>query len=453
MEAIRLSELTDLIKETIDTSFTEYYMVIAEISQINVNYSGHAYLQLVEKQQKGEGVLANLRAVIWANKYNLISTYFESVTGKSLEAGMKILIKTEISFHQVYGLSLVIHDIDPTYTLGDIEKQRQKIIDQLIDDGIFEMNKNLFFPAVPQNIAIISSTTAAGYDDFVNHLESNEFDYKFNYKLFNAVMQGEKTEKSIIAALDKIFKEYQNFDIVVIIRGGGSKLDLSAFDSYEIAANIAQFPLPIIAGIGHQRDLSIADLVAFKSMKTPTATADFIIQKTSEFETKLIYSFDSIKNLIRILISEELQNLKIQKTEFNNFILKTLHSADTRLKILNQQVISKTYMLISKNKQLLDFKKEKCKNSIFNTLNKHKEKLLNSEQKIEQKTLTYFLQKNNELKILETKLNAHNPQHILKLGFSITYKDGKIIKSAHELKKGDKLKTRLNDGNIDSEII
>ena len=195
MDALKLSELTYLIKETIDLGFSEYYMIIAEISQINVNRSGHAYLQLIEKDEKTDNVVANLRAVVWANKFRLISDYFESVTGSEIKSGIKILFKAEVSFHQVYGLSLIIHDIDPSYTLGEFEKQKQEIIRRLEADGIIEMNKSIEFPLVPQRIAVISSPTAAGYGDFQDHLNNNEFGYKFDYRLFEAIMQGEKTEK------------------------------------------------------------------------------------------------------------------------------------------------------------------------------------------------------------------------------------------------------------------
>ncbi len=453
MKALTLSELTLLIKETIDISFSEYFLVIAEISQININYSGHAYLQLIEKEENSDKIVSNIRAVIWANKYNLISAYFESITGSGLNAGMKILVKAEVSFHQVYGLSLVIHDIDPTYTLGDIEKQRQKIIEQLKQEGIFEMNKEQEFPLVPQNIAIISSPTAAGLEDFINHLKTNKYNYDFKYTLFKSTMQGEKTEKSIIAALDKIYTNYEKFDVVVIIRGGGSKLDLSAFDSYDIAANIAQFPLPILAGIGHQRDLSIVDLVAYKTLKTPTATADFILQKTIDFENQLLNKFESIKTFTLSYINEQILYLTAKQSAFENLIKNTLFSLEANLKILKEQLRAKTDLFLLKKEEFLRYSLSKYKNLLSNMLKSREQANLKLKQAIIEKTNSYFIQKNNELKIIETKIEAHNPQHILNLGFSITYKDGIVVKSAKELKKGDKINSRLKDGNIDSEII
>ncbi|MEA3451776.1 MAG: exodeoxyribonuclease VII large subunit, partial [Bacteroidota bacterium] len=419
MEAISLSELTNLIKETIDSTFSEYYMVVAEINQINVNYSGHAYLQLIEKDEKDK-TLANLRAVIWANKYNLISEYFESVTGSELQEEMKILVKTEVRFHAVYGLSLVIHDIDPTYTLGDIEKQRQKIINQLKEDGIFEMNKELEIPIVPQRIAIISSPTAAGLDDFLNHLDSNEYGYSFEHKLFKATMQGEKTEDSVISAFDKIFNEQEKYDVVVIIRGGGSKLDLSAFDSYNIAANIAQFPLPILSGIGHQRDLSIADMVANKSLKTPTATADFIIQEIVDFETELNSAYEEITDFVTESINEEEFNLSFLKSNLNNLVKSQLYSHDADLRIIFEQLKAKTVIFISKKEEYLRHSVEKHKNSVLNELKNIETENSQLKQKLVDKTENYFVAKSNELTLISSKLNAHDPQHILDLGFSVT---------------------------------
>ena len=453
MEALTLSELTLLIKETIDISFSEYFLVIAEISQININYSGHAYLQLVEKDENSDKILANIRAVIWANKYNLISVYFESVTGSGLNAGMKILIKAEISFHQVYGLSLVIHDIDPTYTLGDIEKQRQEIINKLKEDGIFEMNKELEFPLVPQRIAVISSPTAAGLGDFINHIDSNEYNFKFEHTLFKATMQGEKTEKSIIAALDKIYASNEKFDIVAIIRGGGSKLDLTAFDSYNIAANIAQFPLPILVGIGHQRDLSTADLVAYKSLKTPTATADFILQKTIDFQNQLDSKFDYIKNFATSYINEQILYLTERQSQFKSQITNILHSDKLNLKILKEQLKSETNLYLLKKEEFLKHSISKYRNSLSNMIKAKIQQNLNLKQNFNQKINNYLDKKETELKIIETKLDAHNPQHILNLGFSITYKDDKLVKSPEEIKKGDRIKTRLKNGEIDSEIL
>lgn len=452
MNPLSLSELTSLIKDTINIEFSNYYFVVGEINQFSVNYSGHAYLQLVEKEEKGNKAIATMRAIIWANKYNMIQAYFESVTGSELSSGIKILAKVEVTFHQVYGMSLVIHDIDPTYTLGDIEKKRQEIIDQLQSDGIFEMNKTLDFPLVPQRIAIISSKTAAGFGDFLEHLTKNERNYSFKYQLFNAVMQGDKTEKSIIKALDKIFEKIDNFDVVIIIRGGGSKLDLSAFDSYDIAVNIAQFPLPILTGIGHQRDLSIADLVSFKSLKTPTAVADYIVIKTTEFEDNIIDKYELITNYITEKIEIEKYNLEKSYNYIETKITSIIQENKSNLEFLKQDLKHQTNQYIFKKNESLKSNKNQVKTLITRLLERKTTENLTLQNKLNNNTKTFLSNNINMLNIIEAKLEAHNPQHILNLGFSITTKNGKLIKSENQVKKGDNIETQLKEGVIKSKI-
>jgi len=430
MDVLKLSELTELINEIIIGSFPDYYYVVAEISQISRNSSGHVYLQLIEKEQKTDKVTANMRAAIWSSRFNMIQPYFKAITGMELASGMKILTKVEVSFHQVYGLSLIIQEIDPTYTLGEIEKRRQEIINQLLKDGIFEENKKLELPIIIQRIAIITSETAAGYEDFLNQLVNNNHNYKFEYLLFNATMQGEKTEKSVISALDNILSQIDDFDVVIIIRGGGSKLDLSAFDSYEIASNVAQFPIPVLTGIGHQRDLSITDMVAHLSLKTPTAVADFLIQNFVDFENILLDKYNKIKNNINKILQNEkekfLQNKKhIYESTYSLFM-------DNKLKINNLY-----HFLEVLPKQILNEKK------IFLT----NQKLLFSNN------INYFLKaENQKLIFLNSNLDNNNPQNILKKGYSITTKNGIIIKSTKELNKNDEILTYFEDGKVISIV-
>jgi len=452
LEAISLSELTLLIKETIDVSFAEFYTIVAEVNQFSVNYSGHAYLQLVEKDPNSNSVIANIRAMIWANKFRMIQAYFQSVTGSEISDGIKIMAKVEVNYHPVYGMGLVIHDIDPAYTLGDIEKRRQEIINQLEEDGIIEMNKSISFPIVPQRIAVISSATAAGYGDFLDHLNNNQFGYKFRHKLFKTVMQGDKTEKSIIDSLDNIFNEIDSFDIVVIIRGGGSKLDLSAFDSYDIALNIAQFPLPILTGIGHQRDLSIADIVSHKSLKTPTAVADFIVSKTNNFDIMLTEKFEHISDIITENISFNENKISLLRNELKSSVSEYIHKKQIKLQEEKQFLKFSTNNFLSKKVNKLNESK-----STLSLMSKNKisEKIVETEQK-------YSVLKNNikhtliteigKLNVIKAKLDSHDPQHILNMGFSLTSQNGKIIKSINNLKSGDKIQTQFKDGLIESFI-
>ncbi|MBN2664144.1 MAG: exodeoxyribonuclease VII large subunit [Bacteroidales bacterium] len=453
MEALRLSELTLLIKETINISFAEFYTVIAEVNQLNVNnYSGHAYLQLVEKKENSDSVISNIRAIIWANKFKMLQAYFRTITGAEITEDIKILAKVEVSYHEVYGMSLIIHDIDPTYTLGDIEKRRQEIIDQLTDDGVINMNKNIEFPLVPQRIAVISSATAAGLSDFLDHLTNNEQGYNVSFKLFEATMQGEKTEKSIIKALDDIFNNVNNFDLVVIIRGGGSKLDLSAFDSYNIAVNIAQFPLPVITGIGHHRDSSIADIVAYKSLKTPTAVADFIIQKIDNFYNYLSEKYDYLTKIIQEKISTEEFYLEKAQSKLKIAISDYIFQNQITITNLSNNLKYSSLKFIENKIQFLNQKKHEIKLLSKNSISQNINKLQKQEMYFNNQMKIALNNAENKLKIIDAKLQTIDPQNILNIGFSITYKNGKAIKNTENLIKGDKIYTKLKSGNINSTV-
>ncbi|HPH16555.1 MAG TPA: exodeoxyribonuclease VII large subunit, partial [Bacteroidales bacterium] len=260
-----LSELAQAIESGIQSSLPDTYWVVAEISELSVNFKGHCYLELIEKPEKTDAVTAKIRATIWSYRYQLIHSYFAASTGLQLQAGLKILFSATVEFHAVYGLSLSITDIDPVYTIGEDEKQRNDILQRLHAEGVFSMNKDLEMPLFPQRLAVISSSQAAGYQDFCNQIDANQYNLRFTVTLFQASMQGVETEQSVVHALHEIFEREHEFDVVIIIRGGGAKADLRWFDNYTIAYHIAQFPLPVITGIGHDKDQSITDMVAHTS--------------------------------------------------------------------------------------------------------------------------------------------------------------------------------------------
>lgn len=299
MDHLSLVELNILIQKTLKNNLEPSYWVVAEIGQLSVNQKGHCYLELIENENNR--VISKIKATIWSYTYSNLSTWFQGITGQPLAEGLKILANVKISYHELYGLSLNIQDIDATYTIGEREKQRQEIINKLVADGVMEMNKELPLPLVPQNIAIISSPTAAGYDDFSQHLKENPKNYLVKATLFDAMMQGTDAPASIINALQKIDKK-TNIDLVVIIRGGGSQLDLECFNDYDLCSHIAQFPLPVITGIGHERDETIADMVAHTKLKTPTAVAEFILQGIFSFESKVDDAAGRISQLAKSII-------------------------------------------------------------------------------------------------------------------------------------------------------
>ena len=279
MEKYSLKELCDWIQEMVENDLPDRYWVCAEIASMSVR--GHCYMELVEKAENGI-LAAKVRATCWNNVYNLLSAYFVQETGQSLHVGLQVLLEVSVEFHAVYGLSLNVWNIDPTYTLGDLAKQRQATIQQLTEDGVMDLQKALQIPSLPRRVAVISSADAAGYGDFCDQLKHNRFGFKFHVQLYPAVVQGDTAARSVVQALNSIAALEEEWDVVVIIRGGGASTDMSCFDDYNLASHCAQFPLPIIAGIGHTRDVSVVDMVVHTSVKTPTAAAEWLIERVAE---------------------------------------------------------------------------------------------------------------------------------------------------------------------------
>jgi exodeoxyribonuclease VII large subunit len=275
MEKYSLKELCDWIQEIVENDLPNRYWVCAEIASMSVR--GHCYMELVEKAENGI-LAAKVRATCWNNIYNLLSAYFVQETGQSLHVGLQVMLEVSVEFHAVYGLSLNVWNIDPTYTLGDLAKQRQATIQQLTEDGVMDLQKALQIPSLPRRVAVISSADAAGYGDFCDQLKHNRFGFKFHVQLYPAVVQGDNAARSVVQALNSIAALEEEWDVVVIIRGGGATTDMTCFDDYNLASHCAQFPLPIIAGIGHTRDVSVVDMVVHTSVKTPTAAAEWLIE-------------------------------------------------------------------------------------------------------------------------------------------------------------------------------
>ncbi|HAF29200.1 MAG TPA: exodeoxyribonuclease VII large subunit [Bacteroidales bacterium] len=452
VQKISLLELNKRIQEKININFPDSLWIIAEISELKVNRNGHCYLELIEKDIVTDNIIAKSRATIWAFTFRMLRPYFENTTGHELQQGIKILVKANIEFHELYGLSLNITDIDPNYTLGDLAQKKAEVLKKLEEEGVLNMNKEVSFPLVPQRIAIISSETAAGYQDFINQLQNNSFNFKFYTKLFPATMQGLKTEESIVNALEKIYSYEDFFDIVVIIRGGGSQADLNSFNTYLLAANIAQFPLPVLTGIGHEKDESIVDIVAHKKLKTPTAVAEYIIEKTSEFENNLFLLRDDILDFATVFI----QNEKTKLVQKSAVLIPTIKNK------------------IGKNYYHLNFIFEKFRNvatQIGNNKANDLFRLSNSVDKITRKTIYSQLENINSFKdkikhqskrytqkqnlIIENLSNRTvllNPENILKRGYSITYFNGEKLKDLTKINENDEIITKLFSGKIRSTV-
>lgn len=335
MRQYNLSELCAEIQETLECKQLEHYWVRAEIASISVR--GHCYMELIEKSDKGI-LAAKLRATCWSNVYNILSPYFLQSTGHHLSVGMQVLLEVSIEFHAVYGLSLNIWNIDPNYTLGDLARQRQETINQLIKDGVLELQKQLTLPTLIRRIAVISSVDAAGYGDFCHQIQTNRHHFVFQTQLYAATMQGDSAAHSIIQALNAIAKQENEWDLVVIIRGGGATTDLSCFDDYNLACHCAQFPLPIITGIGHTRDISVVDMVAHTSVKTPTAAAEWVIQHvTLQFE-HLEQLNARLQRTVQLATNKEHNRLSLYKQRIKSSFLQIVSRERGKLELWDKTI-------------------------------------------------------------------------------------------------------------------
>lgn len=408
METLTLLELNGRVKSTLQYAMPDACWVQAEISSMSGSGPGHCYLELVQKDESGRTFLARAKANIWKNTWLQLKSKFECATGQRLAVGMKVLMLVTVSFHEMYGYALVVHDLDPTYTMGDMARRRKEIIARLTADGVIDQNRTLELALLPQRIAIVSSATAAGYGDFCNQLAGNMYGFKFYCRLFPALMQGDQVESSVISALNAIACEQDMFDVVVIIRGGGAVSELSCFDSYELASNIANFPLPVITGIGHERDDTVCDLVSFAKVKTPTAAAEFIIGKV--YDTAMV-----LEGLTQRLGDSVRDNMTREKQ---------------RLQLLAQKLPSLFAVLKVKRESVLDNCWNRLRTGLRNTI----------------------VNDLHRLELIERTLAAANPKLILGRGYSLTTCGGKTVRSAADLKSGDVIVTLLAEGEIESEV-
>jgi exodeoxyribonuclease VII large subunit len=434
-------------------SFPGMYWVVAEISEISENSAGHCYMELIEKNADENNIRARIRAVIWSKKYSFLKSLFENATGESLKEGFKVLLNVTVEYHEVYGLSLVVNDIDPAFTIGEMAIRRQLIIKKLEDEGVFSMNKELDFPLVPKRIAVISSKSAAGYSDFLKHLEINSYGYTFHTSLFDSSMQGSETERSVIDAMDRIAEHIDFFDVVVIIRGGGSQTDLSWFDNYNIAFHITQFPLPVLTGIGHEKDITVADMVAFQSVKTPTAAADYIINTVQDTENHI--------DEIAISISElSLSRVNASRTMLDEIKLKLINTSLLNISEEKKRLSVVIITLVSSGKELL-IREEIAPARLRSRLvsgaragiaeyNYKFEKFVPDLIKHSRKRIKHS---SDYIENLNASLTILNPESVLKRGYTITSINGRVIKSSGDLKNGDNIETIFSDGTVKSRIL
>jgi len=449
---LTLSQLNTRIKNVVMEGFPASVWVVAEILELNLNRSGHCYLELIEKTEKDEHIVARIRGTIWAFQYRMLRPYFETITGTTLKPGIRILFKCTVEFHEQYGISLNITDIDPNYTMGDLARKKQEVIRKLKADGVFDMNRETLLPEVPQRIAIISSETAAGYGDFMNTLIGNNYGYSFRTKLFPAIMQGNGAEASVILALEQIYDSLDDFDCVVLIRGGGSQADLDCFNSYEIAANIAQFPIPVLTGIGHERDETVADLVANTRLKTPTAVAEFLIDQLAAFDAHLNQLEDHFGILVRQVIQEKKQQIREYSSSLSHLVKRTLQSETIELNHLDQ-ILKKTVSGVKeKAGSNLSGIKDRLRRATKNVITGEIKAGDRYMEKLRYAVIHSLAAEKNRLQMFEKQVQLTDPVNTLKRGFTITCSGDKIITDLSTVAPGDQLTTRFRDGSLNSIV-
>ena len=401
-----LSQLNSLVKEVIERQMDYAYWLQAEISSLSVR--GHCYIDLIEKDGKTNTPVAKARANCWANVWPHVANRFLREAGTPLRAGMKVLLQVRPNFHQSFGFSWVINDIDPTFTVGDMQRRREEITRRLKEEGIYDLQKQLPFSPFAKNIAVISAESAAGYGDFCNQLHSNSAGFAFRTELFPATMQGETVEQSVIAALDRIFQRQHEFDCVVIIRGGGAVADMSGFDTLPLAENVAQFPLPVITGIGHERDTCVLDLISHTRVKTPTAAAVLLIDNLQATLDTICQAQDRIERMAKQIIQ----------------------SQQLRLQALAQQIPALFSLVCVRQTTRLDKLYDRATNALRRTIDSE----------------------NHRLQLLSERLRALDPTLLLARGYSMTFVGNQLITSPHQVSPGDTVRTLLKEGWIETEV-
>lgn len=401
-----LLELNHMVRETIERQMDGKYWVEAELSDLHDR--NHCYMELVENDPFGPTPLAKARAVCWANRWTALRSKFERQTQQQLRPGIKVRMMVTPTFHEAYGFAYQVSDIDPDYTLGDIVRKRMEIIRQLKEAGIFDLQRELVLPRFAQRIAVVSSAQAAGYGDFCHQIDDNSYGLSFSHELFAAIMQGEQVEQSVIAALDRINARIDEFDVVVIIRGGGATTDMSGFDTLALAENVANFPLPIITGIGHDRDECILDMVSYMRVKTPTAAAAFLIDHLSEVYAALVSARERISRIAERHLAYEKMRLKQLADRIPTLFALTRERQTKRIDALAHRLDSAATQRLERER--------------------------------------------HRLQLVAQRAQAQDPIHILRRGYSITLHNGHALRSGDELADGDIIETRLEQGTLKSEI-
>lgn len=426
---LTLFELNSLVRDVLETTLDSLFWVEAELSEVR-EVRGHCYMELVQKDIFSATPIARASAKCWKQRWQVLRPKFEGVTGQPLRAGMKVMLQVAVSFHEAYGFAWIVQDIDPTYTMGDMARKRLEIIRQLQQEGVFDMQKELTIPMFAQRVAVISSESAAGYGDFYSQLSNNDYGFKFYPRLFAAVMQGERVEQSVVAALNEINRHADDFDVVVIIRGGGATADLSGFDTLELAENVANFPLPIITGIGHERDESILDMVSNTRVKTPTAAAAVLIDNL----VAVLSCINDYERRVAMRVKQVMDKERRRLDRSAERVPMLFSLVKTRQEARLDRLMSRMVSLVNHNVSTAGHRLQLASANLLPLVERRLERA------------------NNELGRLEFRVKALDPQLILRRGYSITLLDNKAVRHADQLKRGDHIVTRLEHGSVKSVV-
>lgn len=438
MDSLGLKELLDTVKSCIEAGVSGLYWVRAEVNEVKVHYSGHCYLSLVENHASS-GLQAKVQAVIWATTFRMLDPYFRSATGSGIAPGMNLLVKVSVKYSPLYGLSLNIVDIDPSYTVGELEMARRNTIARLEREGVADMNRSLPFPYLPRTFAVISSASAAGYRDFMEHLVRNPYGYTYRIDLYEALVQGDKAPASMISAMDAVLSSGVPYDAVLILRGGGAVADMVCFDDYGLALNIANYPLPVLTAVGHDKDFHVCDAVAYMYLKTPTALADYILDITKSLENRADTLADTVFGMAKVLCAQE--SLKVErlagavKLQIQRLVRLKVEPEYRRIDAFGQTVRHLAGNRILAERNMLD----SVSGAVLTMAR------------------SYLMLERSKLDMLESRIGYLNPSTVLERGYAVASIPGdgmpQRIGSVSQVSEGMDMSVRLKDGVIGCRVV
>lgn len=445
-----LKQVVSSIRKTIEERYQQMYWVKAEMHKLNRYPSGHCFPELLQKEE-GK-IVAQITGSIWKHNFERINERFIQVVKEPLKEDTTLLMQVKISFHEMYGLSLQIMDIDPNYALGELQRERMETLKRLKKDGLINRNQELKFPLLPKRIAIVSAESSKGLSDFMQVIEKNDWNYQFFTMLFPAYLQGDLAASSIITQLDRIERVKHHFDLVVIVRGGGGEVGLSCYNNYELCKHIASFPLPVLTGIGHSTNMTVAEMIAYRNAITPTELGDFLIQAFHNFSVPLKDAVNSIQIHAKMLLSDSKNELKTTSRSFKELTGQAIVRERYALSEMQQKMQSSLRYNFERSKELLYRREQQIGTKSKSLLNQHANRLHRFQDQLPYFSKSIFTKNNNQLDRLAQSVKLMDPINVLNRGYSITTIDGKTVSLENPVKKGSRIQTRTANFIIESDV-